>query len=97
MIEINPALLIKSPKKLITFLIHHLFFIILFAVIYYIVSEYNIYSFSIKLSPLDAVFFSTATQTTVGYGSIVPISNTARMITMIQLLSLAGIFSIHLL
>lgn len=97
MIEINPALLIKSPKRLITFLIHHLFFIILFSIVYYIVSHYNIYAFSIRLSPLDAVFFSTATQTTVGYGSIVPISNTARMITMAQLFSLAGLFSIHLL
>jgi voltage-gated potassium channel Kch len=35
---------------------------------------------------VDSLYFTVITQTTVGYGDIVPVGQTARIVTMIQLL-----------
>jgi len=40
-----------------------------------------------RISFLDALFFSLVTQSTVGYGSTVPLSNIAKCVVAIQVMS----------
>jgi len=56
---------------------------------------FNIESFSgTHISFVDAYYFSVVTQTTVGFGDIVPASHTAKIVTSIQ--AFIGYFSIIL-
>lgn len=82
--------------KYFTFIGKHVLFIIVFTGIYYWLSQQSTYHFGRPLPLLDSLYFSMITQTTIGYGDIVPISDTAKIICMGQMLTLAGLISYHL-
>ncbi len=62
-------------------LLSYIFFIFLYATIYYILGENHM---SRKLSFIDSVYFSATTFTTVGYGDIYPDSDFAKIICITQ-------------
>ena len=48
------------------------------------------------LGLFDAVFFSLVTQTTVGYGTVVPTTFPSKVVNFVQLLTIYGILAVHL-
>jgi hypothetical protein len=71
------------------FLITQVFGVILFAIIYWIMQRMSPgkhFKGLINNSWFDMLYFSTVTQSTVGYGDIVPKSKLARGIAMLQML-----------
>lgn len=67
--------------------VHHywkyLAFILVFAIIYYILGKEHL---SDNLSPFDALYFSVVTQTTIGYGDITPVSRVGKTVAICQIL-----------
>lgn len=57
---------------------------------YFIGKYYNGFNVPIR-TPLEAAYFTVITVTTVGYGDIVPVSNTARIFVMALILSGIGV------
>src|SRR5262245_22493265 len=59
------------------------------------------FAFTVKAGPprsmarFEAIYFSLVTLTTVGYGDVVPVSNAARMLAMVE--STAGLFYVTVL
>jgi len=80
----------------IPFIGNHILFILLFTGIYHWISNQSTDHFGRPLSVFDSLYFSMITQTTIGYGDIVPISQIAKIICMAQMLSLAGLLSFHI-
>lgn len=70
----------------------YLCFIVIFTIIYTILYNYDQKSLEDitrpgeKLSFLDIVYFATTTQTTIGFGDILPRTSLAKIINMIHLL-----------
>ena len=69
--------------------------IIIFSFFYYLIGRKNNTHFikksryghrPIKINLIDALFLSVTTQSTIGYGSITPISPIAKTISMIQMI-----------
>jgi hypothetical protein len=95
----------KSNRR---FFIHHIITIFLFAMAYFLASIYINESMVNKnaikkhtndnrsLSFLDCLYFSLVTQTTVGYGDIVPTHAVTKLINVMQLLTIYGILLIEL-
>jgi hypothetical protein len=59
------------------------------AAIYYVISNSDPTRFSVPsatrpLTPVEAIYFSTTTFTTTGYGDILPVSSSARLVVTIQ-------------
>ncbi len=87
------------------FIISHLALILFFAVVYYIIHINFENTFECKnkkqnnkeLSFFDFIYFSLVTQTTVGYGDIVPCHIFSKIITMLQLLTIYGVIVITIL
>lgn len=82
--------------KYFPFIGKHVLFIIVFTGVYYWISQQSTYHFGRPLTLFHSLYFSMITQTTIGYGDIVPISDTAKIICMGQMLTLAGLISYHL-
>lgn len=82
--------------KVFPFIGKHVIFIILFTGVYYWISQQSTYHFGRPLPLFEALYFSMITQTTIGYGDIVPVSDTAKVVCMFQMLTLAGLISYHL-
>ena len=69
--------------------------VIVFAIIYYILSRQNnihfrnnaTYITEHEIDVMDAIYFSLVTQSTVGFGSIVPVSILSKICVSIQVLS----------
>ena len=83
--------IIKS--KHIRFILRNLIIILIFSIIYFFAFKYldNSYYFSDKMkekeiSFIDFLFFSICTQTTIGFGNIVPRHNLIKIIISIQLI-----------
>lgn len=85
--------------KLVQILINHISTIIFFSIVYYVLYKHDSNTFihskkSSELSYLDIVQFSLITQTTVGYGHIIPNSTPCKIVNILQLLTIYGIFLI---
>jgi hypothetical protein len=61
-------------------------FLLLFAAVYYVGEQTSPHSFNEALSRTDAVYFATTVFSTVGFGDIVPTSETARVLVMFQMI-----------
>ena len=69
--------------------------VIAFAIIYYILSKQNVVHFrnnsnyvtEHEIDSIDAVYFSLVTQSTVGFGSIVPVSRLSKLCVSLQVFS----------
>lgn len=61
-------------------------FLLLFAAAYYVGEQTSPHSFNEALSRTDAVYFATTVFSTVGFGDIVPTSETARVLVMFQMI-----------
>tara|TARA_Y100000589_G_C26833659_1_gene499052 strand:+ start:55 stop:636 length:582 start_codon:yes stop_codon:yes gene_type:complete len=84
-----PAELQGRKLSLKTIFMFNLVWIIIFAVIYFIIGQSeNQFNHTRKtLTFLDALYFAVTTQTSVGYGDISPRSTIAKLFVMIQQLS----------
>jgi hypothetical protein len=82
------------------FFINHIISILIFAVAYYLSSKYIHESMRNKdnsnMSLWDCIYFSLVTQTTVGYGDIVPTHAVTKLINVLQLLTIYGVLLIEL-
>ncbi len=86
--------------------IKHIIAILVFAIVYFglylkdkrhfvsVKNDNNTRPESIEMSFLDCFYFSLVTQSTVGYGDIVPVSETAKLINIMQIFSIFGIISL---
>jgi hypothetical protein len=61
-------------------------FILVFATTYFATAQGNPASFSKPLDRTGALYFTVTTFTSVGYGDIVPVTQAARVMVMIQML-----------
>ncbi|MGW2524178.1 potassium channel family protein [Streptomyces sp. NPDC001617] len=61
-------------------------FLIIFSAAYVLLSENQADSFSETLGRTDALYFTVTVFATVGFGDIVPVTGTARVVTMMQML-----------
>jgi hypothetical protein len=78
-------------------MVSHLFVVVLFAISYYIVSNYiDSDPKREPLSALDCFYYSLSTQTTVGYGDIYAKTFAMKVTAIMQLLSIYGVFVFEL-
>lgn len=61
-------------------------FLIIFAATYYLLSKQSPSSFNAHLGKTDALYFTVTVFSTVGFGDLVPVSDRARVIVMVQML-----------
>ena len=61
-------------------------FLIVFATTYFATAQGNPASFSQRLNRTDALYFAVTTSSSVGFGDIVPVTQVARVMVMIQML-----------
>jgi voltage-gated potassium channel len=61
-------------------------FIIVFATAYFATAQSNPASFSQRLNRTDSLYFTVTTFSSVGFGDIVPLTQTARVMVMVQML-----------
>ena len=61
-------------------------FVLLFASAYYVMARANPASFSHPLTRTDALYFTVTTFSTVGYGDITPVTETARLVVTVQMI-----------
>jgi voltage-gated potassium channel len=64
----------------------------LYASVYVVMSHSDPHSFSEVLGRTDALYFTMTVFATVGFGDITPVTETARIVTMTQML--AGILAV---
>ena len=72
---------IDEPHEKIIFIT---IFLILFGFIHYAISEFQPNSYNTKLTLLDAIYFSSTSIFTLGFGEYYPTSSLSRLITIIQ-------------
>ena len=63
------------------------FYIVAFATTYFLLSEYGTDSFNLRLTRVDALYFSLTVFTTTGFGDIAAASQPARIFVSIQMAS----------
>ncbi len=80
--------ILKSPLRILIFIIGY---IILFGVGYYLSSP-NTFKGHYELSFIDSLYLSVVTFTTLGFGDITPVTNTGKILTIIE--SFVGILLI---
>ncbi len=61
-------------------------FVLLFASAYFVMTRANPASFSHPLTRTDALYFTVTTFSTVGYGDITPVTETARLVVTVQMI-----------
>ena len=78
---------LKKGGKLTRLIAIQIFIMISFGIFYYYIGTTNNNHFTMRqnMTPLDALYLSIVTQTTVGYGDISPKSDLARVVSMIQM------------
>jgi hypothetical protein len=90
-----------NHEILIRFLTYYTLTLFVFSFIYYVIYQYDKKSFTdrnkITYNLFDFFYFSLVTQTTVGYGSMVPTSSLSKVVNAIQLMTIYSIFVISLL
>jgi hypothetical protein len=62
-------------------------FLLTFAAIYYGLDQSDSHAFTQPVSKVDAVYFTVTVFATVGFGDIAPVSQTARIIATVQMLT----------
>ena len=62
-------------------------FLIIFSAAYVLLSKNQADSFSENLGRTDALYFTVTVFATVGFGDITPVTGTARVLTMVQMLA----------
>lgn len=85
--------ILYQKKRFTRIMSNMIFAILFFAVLYFIGGKFatNFLDEKENISFYDAVYFSIVTQSTVGYGDLVPTNVLTKSITMIQLLSIVAI------
>ncbi|UEA61268.1 potassium channel family protein [Gordonia otitidis] len=63
------------------------FYIVAFATTYFLISEYGADGFNMRLTRIDALYFSLTVFTTTGFGDIAPASQAARVVVSVQMAS----------
>lgn len=63
------------------------FYIVSFATMYFMFSEYADGSFTVRLTRVDALYFSLTVFTTTGFGDITPATQAARIAVSVQMAS----------
>ena len=61
-------------------------FLIIFATTYYLMGQSQATDFNEPLSRLDAIYFTVTVFATVGFGDIVPVSQAARTVAILQMI-----------
>jgi voltage-gated potassium channel len=61
-------------------------FLLLFALVYFKMADLQAQAFSEPLSRTDALYFTITVFSTVGFGDITPVTQPARVVTMVQML-----------
>jgi hypothetical protein len=61
-------------------------FVVLFASTYYVMTKQNPAAFSSRLTRTDSLYFTVTVLSTVGFGDLVPVTETARVIVMTQMI-----------
>jgi hypothetical protein len=95
--------LIKLDHKLLfQTLFYYTASIIIFAIIYFSLYKSDSSSFTKpehkkEYDLFDFIHFSLVTQTTVGYGTMSPLSRTTKIVNLIQLLTIYGVFIISMI
>jgi len=75
--------------RLFTHLSYHLSTAIFFAVLYFLYGSFDQhFSKGHEMTFIDSLYFSITTQTTVGYGGIIPNNNQTRLIAGLQMVML---------
>jgi voltage-gated potassium channel len=59
---------------------------VLFAMMHFLIDAYAAGSYTQSMTRLDALYFVTTTLATVGFGDIAPVSELARLLTMLQMI-----------
>ena len=65
-------------------------FIVLFAALHYVIAHVSPSSYTQPMTRLDALYFTVTTFATVGYGDLSPVSQTARLAALVQMV--CGLF-----
>ena len=65
-------------------------FIVLFAALHFVIAQVNPSSYTQPMTRLDALYFTVTTFATVGYGDLAPVSQTARLAALVQMV--CGLF-----
>lgn len=60
-------------------------FLVLFASTHYLIAHNYVHSYSQTMTRLDALYFTLTVFTTVGFGDITPVSELARIVTVLQM------------
>ena len=86
-----------SKRDRTNFILGHLTLVSIFGFLYFMVSNYwstdDEKIIQTPLSLLDCMYYSLATQTTVGFGDIVSKTTKMKVVMMCQLLSVFGVFA----
>ena len=90
---VNNLLLLLQKYKILKYFLIQFLLILIFSCIYWSLGSPENFDFisdnkNLNLSYLDALYFTLATQTTVGYGDITPKSQKLRGIVIIQIILL---------
>jgi hypothetical protein len=94
---------IKIKQRHLQLLAQHIGIILFFASLYFIthITIPNAFKSTIdtnrQLTFLDFIYYSLVTQTTVGYGDIVPVHVLPRIINMIQMLTIFSVILVWLI
>lgn len=78
----SPRPVLRAAETLVSVL---MLFLLLFATAYHLLERAEPHSFTEHLTRTDALYFTLTTFTTVGFGDITARSQTARVMTMIQM------------
>ena len=88
-----------------TFIVRHISFIVMFGLLYYFTDKFLESDGFMKhgteeqktnITLWDCIHFSLVTQTTVGYGGLIPSGPIAKIVNAIQLLTIFGVIVISL-
>jgi hypothetical protein len=92
-----PEKFLQKTGNVVSYMVRHLFIVFLFATSYYLTSHYiDSDPKRDALSPLDCFYYSLATQTTVGYGDISAKTPAMKVATILQLMTIYGVFVVEL-
>ena len=90
----------KTRRSIHSSVISHFALILIFTLSYYIGSHIDVKYYDSTKTPFslfDSFYFSLVTQTTVGYGHILPTDYITKLINTIQLLSIYGVVVVDII
>ena len=89
---------LTKKRRINRVLLNILSSILVFAILYFISGKFAVKFLGEKkkLNFFDALYFSIVTQSTVGYGDLVPTNRLTKSIVMLQLLTIIAIIGVEL-